>query len=83
MSHSIYLKLATFLLKADLHREERLLKRRIRRAAFQIPVYNDHLLRDIGLEKDGRFIGHTVPSSVKTQRRIRHLRRALSARIPT
>ena len=83
MSHSVYLKLATLLVKADLRREEREWKRRVRRSAFQIPWENAHLLRDIGLEQDGRPVGQTEPDSVKAERRIRHFRRVLSARIPT
>ena len=83
MSHSVYLKLAIFLVKIDLRREERQWKRRVRRAAFQIPFANEHLMRDVGLEKGGRCIGDTVPDAVKTERRIRHLRRVLSSRIPT
>ncbi|MCG9598362.1 DUF1127 domain-containing protein [Vibrio sp. Isolate25] len=83
MSHSVYLKLATLLVKADLRREEREWKRRVRRSAFHIPWENERLLRDIGLERDGRPVGHTEPDSVKAERRIRHLRRVLSARIPT
>ena len=38
MSHSVYLKLATLLVKADLRREERDWKRRIRRSAFPYPM---------------------------------------------
>ncbi|MFY2509626.1 DUF1127 domain-containing protein [Vibrio pectenicida] len=83
MSHSVYLKLATFLVKADLRLENRKWKRRVRRAAFHAPVNNSHLMRDIGLEADGRFIADTVPDNVKTERRIRHLRRVLSLRIST
>lgn len=83
MSHSVYLKLATLLVKADLRREERQWKRKLRRSAFEIPWNNAHLLKDIGLEQDGRPIGFTEPDSVKAQRRVRHLRRVLSARIPT
>ncbi|WP_159655752.1 DUF1127 domain-containing protein [Vibrio atypicus] len=83
MSHSVYLKLATVLVKADLRREEREWKRRVRRSAFDIPWNNAHLLRDIGLEQDGRSIAHNEPDSVKAERRVRHLRRVLSARIIT
>ncbi|KLN64215.1 MULTISPECIES: hypothetical protein [Vibrio] len=83
MSHSVYLKLATLLVKADLRREERQWKRKLRRSAFDIPWNNEHLLRDIGLEQDGRPVGFSEPDSVKAERRIRHLRRVLSARIPT
>ncbi|RSD27900.1 DUF1127 domain-containing protein [Vibrio pectenicida] len=83
MSQSVYLKLATFLVKADLRLENRKWKRRVRRAAFHAPVNNSHLMHDIGLEADGRFIADTVPDNVKTERRIRHLRRVLSLRIST
>ncbi|NOH81274.1 DUF1127 domain-containing protein [Vibrio sp. RE86] len=83
MSHSVYLKLATVLVKADLKREEREWKRKVRRSAYDIPWNNAHLLRDIGLEQDGRPVGFTEPDSVKAERRIRHLRRVLSARILT
>ena len=83
MSHSVYLKLATFLVKVDLRREERAWKRRVRRVVFHLPFANEHLMRDIGLEKGGRCIGDTVPDSVKIERRIRHLRRVLSSRIST
>lgn len=83
MSHSVYLKLATLLVKADLSREERAWRRKIRRSAHHIPWENAHLLRDIGLESDGRPIGLSEPAHVKAERRIRHLRRVLSARIPT
>jgi len=83
MSHSVYLKLATVLVKADLKREEREWKRKLRRSAYDLPWNNAHLLRDIGLEQDGRPIGFTEPDSVKAERRVRHLRRVLSARILT
>ncbi|WP_038173914.1 MULTISPECIES: hypothetical protein [Vibrio] len=83
MSHSVYLKLATLLIKADLRREDRQWKRKIRRDAYQIPWNNAYLLKDIGLEQDGRPIGTSEPDIVKAKRRVRHLRRVLSARIPT
>ncbi|CAH8204022.1 MULTISPECIES: hypothetical protein [Vibrio] len=83
MRHSIYLQLATLLVRADLRREEREWKRKFRRSAFDLPVHNVHLLKDIGLESDGRPIGQSEPDAVKAERRVRHLRRVLSARIPT
>lgn len=83
MSHSLYLKLATVLVKADLRREERDWKRRVRRSRHDIPWENTHLLRDIGFDVDGRPIGLREPENVTAERRIRHLRRVLSARIPT
>ena len=50
MRHSIYLKLDTVLLKADLKREEKQWQRMVRRNAHQIPWTNEHLLKDIGLD---------------------------------
>ena len=83
MRHSIYLKLATVLVRADLRREEREWQRKVRRSSFDLPWENTHLLKDIGLESDGRPIGSSEPEAVKIERRVRHLRRVLSTRIPT
>ena len=83
MRHSVYLKLATVLIRADLRREERVWKRKVRRSAYDLPWENAHLLRDIGLEADGRPIGFSEPETVTIERRVRHLRRVLSARILT
>lgn len=83
MRHSVYLKLATVLIRADLRHEERVWKRKVRRSAYDLPWENTHLLRDIGLEADGRPIGFSEPEAVTIERRVRHLRRVLSARILT
>ena len=83
MRHSVYLKLATVLIRADLRREEREWQRKVRRSSLDLPWYNTHLLRDIGFETDGRPIGFSEPEVVTIERRVRHLRRVLSARIPT
>lgn len=83
MRHSIYLKLATVLVRADLRREEKAWQKKLRRSAFDLPWDNAHLLKDIGLESDGRPIGFSEPEAVTAERRVRHLRRVLSARIPT
>ncbi|AQW57651.1 Uncharacterised protein [Vibrio owensii] len=83
MRHSIYLKLATVLLKADLKREEKQWQRMVRRSSHDIPWTNEHLLKDIGLDKDGRSTQASVPDAVKVERRVRHLRRVLTSRILT
>ncbi len=84
MRHSIYLKLATALVYADLRREEREWKRKVRRSSYELPWENTHLLKDIGIEADGRPIGgHSEPEAVTVERCVRHLRRVLSARIVT
>ncbi|QPK05094.1 DUF1127 domain-containing protein [Vibrio kanaloae] len=83
MRHSVYLKLATILIRADLRREECEWQRKVRRSSYELPWNNTHLLKDIGLEADGRPIGFSEPEVVTIERRVRHLRRVLSARIPT
>ena len=83
MNQSIYLKLATLLVRADIRREERAWRKKVRRSAHELPWMNEHLLRDIGLDKEGRPIGKSVAPEVKAERRIRHLRRVLTLRIPT
>ncbi|WP_199459390.1 DUF1127 domain-containing protein [Vibrio owensii] len=83
MRHSIYLKLATVLLKADLKREEKQWQRMVRRSSHDIPWTNEHLLKDIGLDKDGRSTQASVPDAVKVERQVRHLRRVLTSRILT
>ncbi|MCV3262490.1 DUF1127 domain-containing protein [Vibrio harveyi] len=83
MRHSIYLKLATVLLKADLKREEKQWQRMVRRSSHDIPWTNEHLLKDIGLDKDGSSTRTSVPDAVKVDRRVRHLRRVLTSRILT
>ncbi|CAH1536577.1 conserved hypothetical protein [Vibrio owensii] len=83
MRHSIYLKLATVLVKADLKREEKQWQRMVRRSSHDIPWTNEHLLKDIGLDKDGRSTQASVPDAVKIERRVRHLRRVLTSRILT
>ncbi|MDP2573918.1 DUF1127 domain-containing protein [Vibrio penaeicida] len=83
MRHSIYIQLATFLVKADINREDRAWKRRVKRAQHNIPWHNSHLLQDIGLDPEGRQIGANEQPSATAERRVRHLRRLLRTRIPT
>lgn len=83
MRYSVYLQLATLLIRADLRREERAWKRRIRRSAYMIPWHSQHLLKDIGLAQDGRPMGQTWPVDQRATRHVRHLRHILNRRIPT
>ncbi|BCL71063.1 conserved hypothetical protein [Vibrio nigripulchritudo MADA3029] len=83
MRHSIYIQLATLLVKADIKREERAWKRRVARAQQNIPWHNAHLLQDIGLDPDGRLVGANEQPSATAERRVRHLRRLIRTRIPT
>ena len=84
MQQSLYLTLAVLFVRADIKREERRWRRQIRRVRYDIPWDNSHLLKDIGLELDGRVVGEcTLPDAIIAQRRVRHLRRVLTSRIPT
>ncbi|CAE6964247.1 hypothetical protein ACOMICROBIO_GDFFDHBD_04305 [Vibrio sp. B1REV9] len=83
MRHSIYLKLATLLVKADLIREEKQWQRAVRRSSKNIPWLNAHMLRDMGLDAEGRAILTRTPDEVQVDRRVRHLRRVLTSRILT
>lgn len=84
MRHSIYIRLATVLLTVDLKREEREWRRSVRRLRSGIPWENAHLLRDIGLDTEGRPVGTLAePPAVTAQRRARHLRRLVRSRILT
>lgn len=73
MRHSIYLKLAVLFIKADLNREDR----------NEIPLGNSYLLRDIGLNEDGRPLCGSAPHGVTAKRRVRHLRRAFRLKMNT
>lgn len=81
MKHSFYIQLAVFLVKADLRREERQWKRKVRRSAYDIPWHNAHLLRDIGLDSEGR--AECSSAAVAAERRVRHFRRIISSRPAT
>ncbi|OCH14066.1 MULTISPECIES: DUF1127 domain-containing protein [unclassified Aliivibrio] len=83
MRHSLYLRLATLLIKADFSREEREWKRSVRKAQYEIPWGNEYLLKDIGLHLDGRTINDLEVPAIKTERQIRHLRRLIRLRIAT
>lgn len=83
MRHSIYLKLAVLFIKADLHHEDRVWRTKVRRAISEIPLGNAYLLRDIGLNAEGRPLCGSAPHSVTAKRRVRHLRRAFRLKIAT
>ncbi len=76
MRHSLYLQLATFFVRADLRREERVSRAKVRRSTREIPWGNAYLLRDIGLNADASPFCGSEPHAVIAERYIRHLRRA-------
>lgn len=83
MRQSIYLILATTLIKADIHNEIRKRRKQIRAERVKHLHLSDHLLRDIGLQPDGIVIGEKFSPSVKAERTVRHLRQLHYAKIRT
>ncbi|QUM74899.1 DUF1127 domain-containing protein [Moritella sp. 24] len=83
MRHSIYLHLAVLFVRADIRREERVWLAKVRRAKNEIPLGNTYLLKDIGLNADGRPLCSSAPRDVAATRRVRHLRRACRLKIAT
>ncbi|SJN53887.1 DUF1127 domain-containing protein [Vibrio ruber] len=83
MRHSFYLSLAALLIRADLRREERSWRRKVRQSAYAIPWDNPHLLRDIGLQADGRPVGRSINEEQYVTRRMHLLRQFIALRIPT
>ncbi len=83
MRHSLYLHLAVFFVRADIRREERVWLAKTRRASSEIPLGNAYLLKDIGLNVDGRPLCSALPRDIAAKRRVRHLRRACRLKIAT
>ncbi len=84
MKHSFYLTLATFLIKRDIRRKERLWRARIRRTEYDLPLHSAHLMRDIGLDCQGRPIVNNPQDAVQLScHKVDRIRRRLLFRIPT
>ncbi|PWI32098.1 DUF1127 domain-containing protein [Vibrio albus] len=78
MKQSFYIQLAIFFVKADLRREERQWQRKVRRSAYDIPWHSEHLLRDIGLDREGRAT--SASNAAIAEHRVHHYRRIISSR---
>lgn len=74
MRQSIFLLLATTLIKADIHNEQRKLRKRLRPVKIANLYLSDHLMQDIGLQPDGFAIGERFPATIKAKRTVRYLR---------
>ncbi|WP_028023858.1 hypothetical protein [Enterovibrio calviensis] len=77
MNQSLYLRLAIMFVRLDLKREENQWRKNHRRVRYVGQPLSDHLMRDIGFEKDGFSIGHTVAPQYKAQREVVRMRRRL------
>ena len=77
MRQSVYIRFAIFLIQQDVKREETVWRHQQRRVSVYLPVLSPHLLRDVGVENDGRIaLSHLVHG----ERKVRHLRRTLRFR---
>ncbi|SKA43597.1 hypothetical protein [Enterovibrio nigricans] len=83
MNQSIYLRLATFFVRLDIKREEAAWRKAHRRVRYIGEPLSDHLLKDIGFEKDGFSMGHTVAPEYKALREVTRIRRRLRLKLTT
>ncbi|CZF79097.1 hypothetical protein RN22_08340 [Grimontia sp. AD028] len=83
MNQSMYLRLAVFFVRMDIKREESAWRKAHRRIRYVGEPLSEHLMRDIGFEKDGLSIGHTVAPKFKAQREVARMRRKLRLNLTT
>lgn len=83
MRQSLYLILATTLIKADINNELRKIRKEQRAIRYTILHFNAHLLRDIGLQTDGFDTGEKFPAAIKATRMVRYLRHLHYVRMKT
>ncbi|KXF79655.1 hypothetical protein [Enterovibrio coralii] len=83
MNQSIYLRLAVFFVRLDIKREEAAWRKAHRRVRYEGEPLSEHLLKDIGFEKDGLSVGHTVAPEYKAQREVARIRRRLRLKLTT
>lgn len=83
MNQSMYLRLAVFFVRMDIKREESAWRKAHRRIRYVGEPLSEHLMRDIGFEKDGLSIGHTVAPQFKAQREVARMRRKIRLNLTT
>ncbi|MBD1558131.1 hypothetical protein HC752_14420 [Vibrio sp. S9_S30] len=75
MSQSVYIRLAFWLVNAELKREEKAWKKKVRQQYAEIPYQSQHMLKDIGMNYEGVA---AIPSESRenmAKRRMRTLKR--------
>ncbi|MDP2572597.1 hypothetical protein Q8W40_10430 [Vibrio penaeicida] len=81
MNQSIYIHLAFWLVKAELKREERAWKKKVRQQYAEIPHQSQHMLKDIGMNYEGAATVSNASSKTTAMRRILTLKRLVSLRL--
>lgn len=83
MRQSIYLILATTLIKADIQNELRKKRKLLCPIRVDHLYFSDHLLRDVGIQSDGFVVGERFPPTVIARRTVRYLRHLQYIKINT
>lgn len=83
MRHSLYIQLAKFLLLADVKAEQRKWQKNARRTQYMLPYESKHLLKDVGLDRDGFANKHYGVTVQAVERRVRLMRYVLRSRLVT
>lgn len=81
MSQSIYIHLAFWLVKAELKREERDWKKKVRQQYAEIPHQSQHMLKDIGMNHEGVAAIPSASPKTIAKRRILTLKRLVSLKL--
>ena len=74
MRPSIYILLATLLIKADIYNEIRKKEKRLRPQQVDFQYLTTHMMRDIGIQSDGFIVGERFPAAMKAQRTVSYFR---------
>ena len=82
MRQSIYIILATTLIKADINREIKQQRKLLRPVKVNLNL-SVHMLKDIGVNPDGLCVGERFTSEEKAYRTARYLRFIKSSEIRT
>jgi uncharacterized protein YjiS (DUF1127 family) len=83
MRHSIYIKLASILVIADVKSEQRQWQKRARRARYELPYQSKHLLSDVGLDQDGYAVQMPKAAEKAIEHRVELLRYVIKSRLVT
>ncbi|MEH6531812.1 hypothetical protein L4D77_08815 [Photobacterium frigidiphilum] len=81
MRQSVYLHLAVLLIRLDIHREHEVFRRERCRILANLPHLSQHVLKDIGVERDGRM--KVGLSTTPAERKVYNLRRRFKSRLIT
>jgi len=83
MRQSIYILLATTLIKADINNELRKKQKQLRAEKIAFLYLSSYLMQDIGIQSDGFITGERFPVAVQAHRKVRYLRYLRCSKINT